>query len=219
MIQTFRHLLNLYDCDTCHLTNLVQVEAALAPSLDNNYLNRLLHQFSVDGVEQGVTGIYMWSGGHLSIHTWPERNMAAIDIISPTDKSPLVKRLMQNLPGRYVNTQEQAERYRVGREVVSSFSNCGNLPKSSEEIIEFLTDASSKARFNVVGQLSYDAVEHRGASLVLSESHFALHVNIKKKIVYADCFTCGNEGDPREGIRVLTDILNPREVTQNFLNR
>ena len=219
MNQTYRHLLNLYGCDSDCLTTAAQVEAALEPSLNNNYLERLLHQFSVDGLEQGVTGIYMWAGGHLSIHTWPERKMAAIDIISPNDESPLVGRLMQNLPGRYVNVQEQAGAYNMGREAVGSFSQCAKLPKSSEEILHFLNKASDEAGFNVVGRLSYDAGEQIGAALVLSESHFALHVNKKRGIAYADCFTCGKEGDPCEGLEILTANLDPRNEKQSFMYR
>ena len=219
MTRISRHLLNLYNCDANHLTTAAQIKAALEPSLNNNYLERLLHQFYVEDLEQGVTGLYMWVGGHLSIHTWPERKMAAIDIISPTNESLLIGRLMQNLPGRYVDVQEQAGAYNMGREAVGSFSQCANLPISPEDIIRFLTDVSDKAGFNVVGRLSYDAGEQIGAALVLSESHFALHVDKKRGIAYADCFTCGKEGDPCKGLEILTENLAPRNEEQSFMYR
>ncbi|MEL0106254.1 MAG: adenosylmethionine decarboxylase [Rhodospirillales bacterium] len=47
-------------------------EVAGATVLDSN-----LHQFSSSG---GVSGVLLLAESHISIHTWPEREFAAIDI-------------------------------------------------------------------------------------------------------------------------------------------
>ncbi|HLC36886.1 MAG TPA: adenosylmethionine decarboxylase [archaeon] len=45
---------------------------------DLNKLSETFHQFS----PFGVTGVVLLSESHLSIHTWPEYNFAAIDVFT-----------------------------------------------------------------------------------------------------------------------------------------
>lgn len=73
------HLIaELYGCTG--LADLARVERALteaAAAAHATLLNVHLHSF---GPEQGVTGVALLAESHISIHTWPERGYAAVDI-------------------------------------------------------------------------------------------------------------------------------------------
>lgn len=71
-------LLDLYEAE--HLTDLNFIEQALnkaASICGANVLKSELHSF---GENSGVTGVALLAESHISIHTWPELNYAAIDI-------------------------------------------------------------------------------------------------------------------------------------------
>lgn len=61
-------------CDPLRIGRALE-EAALAGGA--TILDTRLHSF---GQEQGVTGVALLAESHLSIHTWPEQQIAAIDI-------------------------------------------------------------------------------------------------------------------------------------------
>lgn len=70
-------------------------EAALAAGA--TILHAHLHQFGEGG---GVSGILVLAESHISIHTWPERDFAAIDIFmcgacDPHRSVPLLQRAFQ----------------------------------------------------------------------------------------------------------------------------
>ena len=63
-----------------NLTDPAAVEAALteaAVAAGATVLHAHLHQFGDGG---GVSGVVMLAESHISIHTWPERDFAAVDI-------------------------------------------------------------------------------------------------------------------------------------------
>jgi S-adenosylmethionine decarboxylase len=63
-----------------HLDDLERVEASLRAAADAagaTVIDVRLHHFG-DG--HGVTGVALLAESHISIHTWPERAYAAIDI-------------------------------------------------------------------------------------------------------------------------------------------
>lgn len=66
-------------------------EAALAAGA--TILHSHFHHFSPNG---GVSGVVVLAESHISIHTWPERDFAAIDIFmcgecDPNDSIPVLK--------------------------------------------------------------------------------------------------------------------------------
>jgi S-adenosylmethionine decarboxylase len=74
-----RHLLaELYGCtrlgDEAHIGRALAEAAAAAGA---TLLEVRLHGF---GVGQGVTGVALLAESHISIHTWPEHDYAAVDI-------------------------------------------------------------------------------------------------------------------------------------------
>ncbi|NIR43989.1 MAG: adenosylmethionine decarboxylase [Gemmatimonadetes bacterium] len=63
-----------------HLDDLEVVEKALRNAIaacDATLLHVHLHRFSPNG---GISGVAVLAESHISIHTWPERGYAAIDI-------------------------------------------------------------------------------------------------------------------------------------------
>ena len=74
-------LLELYKCDCEKLNDESFLRCTLnnASKLANaTILNLISHKFK----PQGVTAIALLAESHLSIHTWPESNYAAIDIFT-----------------------------------------------------------------------------------------------------------------------------------------
>jgi S-adenosylmethionine decarboxylase len=73
------HLLaDLFDCG--HLDDEARIEAALRAAVttaDATLLDLRVHGF---GTGQGVTGIALLAESHISIHSWPERGYAAVDM-------------------------------------------------------------------------------------------------------------------------------------------
>lgn len=69
------------DLDGCtRLDDLSAVEAALRAAVEAagvHLIGLKLHHF---GPGQGVTGVALLAESHISIHTWPERAFAAVDI-------------------------------------------------------------------------------------------------------------------------------------------
>lgn len=60
-------------------------------------LHAHMHHFTPNG---GVSGVIVLAESHISIHTWPERNFAAIDIFmcgecNPHDALPTIERAFQ----------------------------------------------------------------------------------------------------------------------------
>jgi S-adenosylmethionine decarboxylase len=77
-------------CDPAHIDAALR-EAALAAGA--TILHGHFHHFSPNG---GVSGVLVLAESHISIHTWPERDFAAVDIFmcgecNPYDSLPLLK--------------------------------------------------------------------------------------------------------------------------------
>jgi len=79
-----------------HLSDPVLIDAALreaAEAAGATILHSHFHHFSPNG---GVSGVVVLAESHISIHTWPERHFAAVDIFmcgacDPYRSLPLLK--------------------------------------------------------------------------------------------------------------------------------
>ena len=81
ILQTKHLLLELYECNSEKLNDelfLRCVTNSSAKLAGARVLNLISHKFE----PQGVTAIALLAESHLSIHTWPESNYAAIDIFT-----------------------------------------------------------------------------------------------------------------------------------------
>ncbi len=87
--QTFagRHLIiDLWECQ--QLDNLSFIEQTLRDATEiagATLLHIHLHHFTPNG---GVSGVAVLAESHISIHTWPERGYAALDIFMCGDTHP-----------------------------------------------------------------------------------------------------------------------------------
>jgi S-adenosylmethionine decarboxylase len=71
-------LIEMYDVPHLDDAKLIRRALRLAVTASGARLIRLqLHHF---GPQRGVTGVALLAESHLSIHTWPERRYAALDI-------------------------------------------------------------------------------------------------------------------------------------------
>lgn len=79
-----------------NLTDPARIDRALrdaAVAAGATILHTHFHHFGPDG---GVSGVVVLAESHISIHTWPERDFAAIDIFmcgscNPYDSLPVLK--------------------------------------------------------------------------------------------------------------------------------
>ncbi len=91
-----------------NLDDLETVEAALRKSAivsGATILNVDLHHFQPNG---GISGVVVLSESHISIHTWPERDFAALDIFMCGDCNPYnaIAVLKEAFEPAYVNLTE-----------------------------------------------------------------------------------------------------------------
>ena len=79
----------LIDCwQASRLDDIAHIEAALREAVDVSGATLLhihLHHFSPNG---GVSGVAVLAESHISIHTWPERGYAALDVFMCGDTHP-----------------------------------------------------------------------------------------------------------------------------------
>ncbi len=77
-------ILNLYECPFELLDDKEFIRMLLYRATKEckaSLLNLAVHKFD----PQGVTGIAMLAESHISIHTWPEKGQAAVDIYTCGD--------------------------------------------------------------------------------------------------------------------------------------
>ncbi|MEW5819147.1 MAG: adenosylmethionine decarboxylase [Cyanobacteriota bacterium] len=83
-------LLNLLECNQDLLTRSNVVREILISTVEQSGLTKVAESF-YQFEPSGVTGVLLLSESHICIHTWPEFNMAALDIFSCSDESKAQK--------------------------------------------------------------------------------------------------------------------------------
>lgn len=82
-----RHLIiDLWDAE--HIDDIGVIELAMRRAVraaGATLLHLHLHEFSTNG---GVSGVAVLAESHISIHTWPERGYAALDVFMCGDAQP-----------------------------------------------------------------------------------------------------------------------------------
>lgn len=74
-------ILELHGCSAQTLNDAPSIKGALVEAsqrANSMLLNLVIHQFE----PHGVTALALLAESHLSIHTWPERGYAAVDIFT-----------------------------------------------------------------------------------------------------------------------------------------
>jgi S-adenosylmethionine decarboxylase len=74
-------LFDLHDCDAAKLSDRDVVREAMLEAVRQSggtIVADIFHQFS----PHGVSGVVVIAESHLTIHTWPERSFAAVDLFT-----------------------------------------------------------------------------------------------------------------------------------------
>jgi S-adenosylmethionine decarboxylase len=74
-------LFDLYDCDATKLADRDVVREAMLEAVRQSggtIVAEIFHQFS----PHGVSGVVVIAESHLTVHTWPERSFAAVDLFT-----------------------------------------------------------------------------------------------------------------------------------------
>lgn len=88
----FHSLFDFHDCDVARLADRAIVREALLTAVreaGGTVVAEMFHQFE----PHGVSGVVVIAESHLTVHTWPERAFAAVDLFtcSPTVDHGLVE--------------------------------------------------------------------------------------------------------------------------------
>lgn len=97
-------------------------------------LHSHFHHFTPNG---GVSGVVVLAESHISIHTWPERNFAAVDIFmcgacDPHLAIPVMQRLFQPAGSRW--TSSAAGAFRSSASWPGWFSSMPGMPSKKNEV-------------------------------------------------------------------------------------
>ena len=83
------YLLNLYECNVELLNNEIYLMSLIETAADCSGAT-VVQTISKKFDPQGVTAITLLSESHISIHTWPERGDAAVDVFTCGDCNPKI---------------------------------------------------------------------------------------------------------------------------------
>ena len=72
---------DLWGCNPEKLSFIDEIKPVLSRVVKESGLNSLQDYF-FQFEPKGVTGVYVLSQSHISIHTWPEKNFASVDIFT-----------------------------------------------------------------------------------------------------------------------------------------
>jgi len=88
---------DVYNCNADTLSFVPKVKEVLNAIVDELQLSKVNESFK-QFQPIGVTGFILLEESHVSIHTWPEHNFAAVDIFSckPFDSKKIETLLMQS---------------------------------------------------------------------------------------------------------------------------
>jgi len=77
----FHYIWDIYNCNYSAIDKVPNVKVLLAEIISSTKLTKLSESFNQFS-PHGVTGVFLLEESHLSVHTWPENNYAALDLFS-----------------------------------------------------------------------------------------------------------------------------------------
>jgi S-adenosylmethionine decarboxylase proenzyme len=77
-------LVEFYDCKSDRINDLVYIESAMLEATKASKATIISHDFH-EFSPHGVSGVVVIAESHVSIHTWPEYDYAAVDIFTCGD--------------------------------------------------------------------------------------------------------------------------------------
>ena len=107
-------LIDCFDVDAARLVDASALGAMLCEAATDAGAHILFHHFhsfeSNDQTPAGVTGVVLLAESHITIHTWPERRFAAVDLFlcGATHPERALARIERGLaPARMVTTRHR----------------------------------------------------------------------------------------------------------------
>ncbi len=108
-----------------------------------------------------------------------------------------------------------------GRHLLLTLSGCPAARLDDEEALRRMVCEAVAAAGATLLQLSSHRFSPAGVTVLalLAESHAGLHTYPEQGTAFLDCFTCGQQCDPRRTIQVLTAALAPGRITEALVSR
>ncbi len=105
-------IIELYECDIGVLENSEYVKNTFREAVKRSkatVVAEKYHNFN----PYGLTGVAVITESHISIHTWPEFNYAAVDVFSCDDKldGNKIKDILENPPNGPIHLKGYFQRY------------------------------------------------------------------------------------------------------------
>ena len=82
-------IIELYDVEFDKLNSSKDIEICLKNSAIDSGAT-ILYSYFHDFIPYGITGVIVLAESHISIHTWPEKGYAALDIFMCNGMNPLL---------------------------------------------------------------------------------------------------------------------------------
>ncbi len=101
-------LVEYYDCNTDRLNDVGYIEDVVVEATKASKATIITHNFHKFS-PHGVSGVIVIAESHVSIHTWPEYNYAAVDIFTcgeTIDPWVIQEQLKESLESKNVSTIE-----------------------------------------------------------------------------------------------------------------
>ncbi|HYW34929.1 MAG TPA: adenosylmethionine decarboxylase [Balneolaceae bacterium] len=74
-------LVEMYNCDSKKINDITYVKSSLVKAVEASQATIISHDFHKFS-PHGISGVVVIAESHVSIHTWPEYNYAALDVFT-----------------------------------------------------------------------------------------------------------------------------------------
>ncbi len=224
MNQQTHHLMNLQNCTSQRVLSRVRdLYEVVNPVIgDEGKTSSYFHQFN----PQGVTFLYLGENLQVTGHTWPERGTMALDALTsdPNEGLRIVNGISEVLGFTTSslldpNKSDLSTPYEFGTQTTGYFTGVRDRwIEDDTERLNTMREIAHTAGFTVVGEMLYNGKDSSATALVLAESHFILRQR-KNGTLWADIFTCGDEGSSIQGMNNLKKRISTSNSEIRFYNR
>ena len=100
------YLCELYGCDPKQVNDEGFLKSAFLEVLQNSTVS-ILHDYFHTFEPQGVTGFFLLSASHISLHTWPEYNYTAFDVFSCSGNEEDTRKIVDSICAVLSHTEKK----------------------------------------------------------------------------------------------------------------
>ncbi len=108
-----------------------------------------------------------------------------------------------------------------GRHLLCTMRDCDPDILNDLERLKAMAESAAIATGATVLQVCAHQFAPQGvtALVVLAESHASLHTYPEVRVIFWDCFTCGDTCEPEKSIAVLEQALQPKSISISVIRR